>query len=148
MITFRVEPDPVPVFKELIGMLKEHKAESNQFGESIPLEPDWRMYQVLHDMKTLHVVTARKDDDEVVGYCIDILSRHLHYPVILASNDIIFMTHKYRGHALRLIKFVEEKLKEKKVGIWSVSVKPHVDFSPVLKKMGFDPLESLYFRRL
>ena len=148
MIDFVEEIDVIAALHSVDELLQIHKDEVNRFGDDIELDPDWKRYHILAELGILHIVTARDDLDETVGYCCTILTRHLHYDFKIAVNDIIFLTKPYRGYAIKLLRFVEDCLKRKGVNIHSIAIKPHLDFSPVVKRMGYELLEYQYFRRI
>lgn len=143
------ETDPYPVFRELAPMLQEHMDEVNKMYHVDTIDPAWRVYKSLFDMGRLMCVTARIDStDVVVGYTTTILTRHLHYDILVGHNDIIFLKPKFRGFGRDLIKFTMECLKNRNIQYFSMAVKPHLDFSPVLKRMGYELFETHYIRRL
>jgi hypothetical protein len=143
---YQVEHYPVTVFKELNDLLQDHKDEVCVFP-GVQLIPDWDTYAKLSDSGNLCVVTA-KEDGVIVGYTINVISRHLHYPFLMAVNDIIYFKPEYRGHGLTLIRRTQQEVKLKGARFFSISVKPHIDFRPVLERMGYELLEYQYFRRL
>ena len=143
---FRIEMAPVPLFKTLMALLNDHKDELCLFPGAV-LQPDWRVYEQLSDMGKLVVITLRKDG-EIIGYTINVLQRHMHYPFLYAVNDILYIKPGLRGHGIRLIKFTEKTLKEKGASFFTFSIKPHVDFRQVAEKLGYNLLEYQYFRRL
>lgn len=148
MIEFYEEPNPTAVFAEVHDLLLAHKEEVSTFGEGIPLDPDWDMYEKLSELGMFHVVTARTKDGTIVGYSSTFMVRHMHYAFKMANNDIIYLKPEYRGYGIRLIRFTEDCLKRKGVKFSSIGIKPHIDFSPVVKRAGYELLESIYFRRI
>ncbi len=146
-ITYEEIPYPPDIFPEIATLLPEHKKEACLFGD-VELDVNWEGYRKMADMGMLHVVFARTETGELVGYTVNFIIRHLHYNFIMSTNDIIYMKPKYRGHATKLIKFTEERLIEKGVNIYVLSIKPHIDFSPVVERFGYKHLESNYWRRL
>ena len=148
MITFHAEPDPTLVFKELAGLLQGHMDEVCMFGDDCMLAPDWDRYTKLSHMGMLQIVSARKSDGEMIGYSSDFIVRHMHYAFTMASNDAVYLKKGYRGKAIKLFKYVEECLILKGVRFYSIAIKPEIDFSPVVKRMGYKLMESHYYRRL
>ena len=120
----------------------------SKFGDDIFLSPNWIMYEKLTQLGRFHAVTARKEDKTIVGYCSTIIARHLHYDFTMGVNDIIYLEPEYRGYGMKLIRFVDECLKRKGVKFVTIAIKPHLDFSPVVKRLGYELLESQYFRRI
>lgn len=146
MIQFVYETNPVPLFRKLNVILQEHKEELCLYPGA-ELNPDWNAYRKLFEKGVLAVVTARRNN-EIVGYTVNFISRHLHYSFLYGVNDIIYMHPEYRGYGIKLIKTTERLLKDKGVEFFSMSIKPHVDFRRVLEKLGYHLLEYQYFRRL
>lgn len=141
-----IESDPVRVIREQIHLLTDHKDEVCVFPDVI-LDPDWDKYDALDKLEMLAVITARRNG-KVVGYSVNILMRHLHYDFKYAINDIIYMIPPLRGHAMGLLRATERMLTDIEVKFFSLSVKPHIDYRPVLERLGYKLLEYQYFRRL
>ena len=137
---------PPDIFDEIATLLDAHKEELCLF-DNVKLNPKWEQYRRMADMGMLHVVFAR-DDGVLIGYVVNFIIDHMHYDFKMAANDILYMKPDYRGHGIRLIRFTEKCLKLRGVDIYTISIKPHVDFSPVLERFGYKHLESNYWRRL
>ena len=148
MIEFFVEADPTRVFKQIERLLQRHMDEVCMFGDDCMLAPDWVKYRQLSDMGMLNIVSARNEDGDMVGYCSDFIIRHMHYAFVMASNDAIYLLPEHRGVGGKLIKFVEKCLTDKGVRFYSIAIKPQIDFSPIVKRMGYKLMESHYYRRL
>ena len=146
MIEFRIESDPVHLFKDLEYLLEMHKDELCLFPDAV-LSPDWDVYTQLHHTGKLIVITLRRND-KIVGYTVNFISRHTHYDFIYGVNDILYILPEYRGYGIKLIKVTERALKDKGVEFFSLSIKPHVDFRRVIEKLGYSLLEFQYFRRI
>ncbi len=143
-----LEKDPIPVMKELISVLQKHKEEACLFGEDVDLDPNWDKYENLWKSGKGFLATARKNNNEIIGYAVNLIDRHLHYNFKYAVNDIIYMHPKYRGHVMAFIKHMERHMKRIGIDFFIISIKPHIDFRPVMKKLNYNLLEYLYFRRL
>lgn len=146
MIKYVLEKNPVPLMQDNIHLLMAQKDELNRYGDW-DLDPDWTRYQELVDSEVVHVVVAWKEDI-IVGYTVNLIFRHLHYNFTMGYNDIIYLIPKYRGHGLRLIRETEKYMKILGVEVFNISVKPHVDFSKVLERLGYKLIEYEYARRL
>ena len=146
-MNFEVQYDAVPLFKKLGDLLKDHQKEVSIF-EGEPLVPDWTVYKAMNSTGNVCVVTAHNDEGDIIGYTITVIARHLHYPFMIGTNDILYMAPKYRGHAFKLLRFTERELKRRGVKYFSLSIKPHVDFRPLVEKLGYNLFEYQYIRRL
>ena len=121
---------------ELMELLLAHKEEVSLFGADIPLDPDWDTYQILEDRGVLSLFTARIDS-RIIGYYAAFITRHLHYNIKIATNDVLYMVPNYRGKALKFFRIVETCLKTEGVQYITFNMKPHVDFSKFAEYMGF-----------
>jgi len=132
---------------ELSSLFDQHKEEVGSFGD-IPVDPDWRTYTKLCDVGLVHILTLRHTL-ELVGYYIVMINRHLHYNIIIAENDIVFIRPDHRGMiAVRFLKWIDAYLKRQGVNYAHVGVKPIRDFSPILKRMGYKTMEVRYYKEL
>lgn len=143
-----LEKNPIPIIQKEFKMLQAHMDEAGMFGDDIPLNPDWRRYANLHEAGAACLITAKDREGIIRGYTVNFLHRHIHYDFIIAVNDVIYLQKGYRGHAIQLLKRTERLMKNAGATVFSISVKPHIDFGPVLKKLGYNLLEYQYFRRL
>lgn len=147
---FVEEKDPYPVFRELAPMLQDHMDEINKVYHVDKIDPSWRVYQNLFNLGRLVCVTARLDynESEIVGYTTTIITKHLHYNILVGHNDIIYLKPDFRGYGRDLIKATMAALKARNIEYFSLAIKPHIDFSPMLERMGYDLFETHYIRRL
>lgn len=145
MITFQKEGF-LPFFDETAELFKEHYEEVAERQDVIELDPDLDKYKTLFDSGFLEIHTAR-EDGKLIGYSIWIVSPHLHYKKSLtASSDIIFIHPAYRKgmFGVRFIKWTIEEVKKSNPQRILLHVKPHVDFGPILERMGATFLEKVY----
>ena len=76
----------------------------------IKLNPDWEKYAQMDQSGLLRIFTARKNN-ELVGYCVLVVSQSLHYKDhIFANNDVVFVLPEYREGmtGYKLIKYAED----------------------------------------
>jgi hypothetical protein len=134
----------------LYPLFEQHWKEVAVYDETIKLSLDIDMYELLEQANKFVTIVA-KEDSIPVGYIIFILARHPHYKDnIIAQNDAVFLLPKYRvgKNAINLFKFAEDILKNLNVDIIATHVKPKVDFSRLLKFLGYDKQEVVYTKRL
>lgn len=114
--------------------------------DKIKLAPDWETYELLDKLGKLSIVTIR-ENGKLIGYCIEIMNKHMHYKNnIFAMNDIFFIHPDYRKSmkGVRLFKAVEKNLIKHGVDVWVVHIKTHMSAAPLLKRMGFGLIEENY----
>lgn len=143
-----LEKNPIPIIQKELELLQAHKDEAGMFGDDVMLSPDWRRYANLSEVGAACLITAKDDEGIIRGYTVNFLHRHIHYDLMIAVNDIIYLQKGYRGHAIHLLKRTERLMKNAGAEVFSICVKPHIDFRPVLEKLGYNLLEYVYFRRL
>ena len=86
---------------------------------SIKLNPDWQQYAKLDAAGILRVFTAR-ESGELVGYCVLVVSRSMHYQDhIFANNDVTFVLPDHRAGATghQLLKYAEEHCAENNISL-------------------------------
>jgi len=132
---------------ELSSLFEQHKDEVGSFGD-IPVDPDWKMYDTLCKHGFMHILILRYNL-KLVGYYIVMINRHLHYNIIIAENDIVYIHPDHRGMiAIKFLKWIDQYLKKCGVKYTHVGVKPFRDFSSVLKRMGYKVMETRYYKEL
>lgn len=132
--------------EEFSGLVKEHWEESALHKDKIFLDPNLELYLELESKGQSKLFTVR-DEGKLVGYFLVLVFKHLHYQGnTYAQNDVVFVTKEYRKGftGIKLIKFAEECLKEDGVDVFNINVKKHKDFGPVLERLGFKPVETVY----
>ena len=113
---------------------------------AIKLNPDWEQYAKLDAAGILRVFTAR-ESGELVGYCVLVVSRSMHYKDhIFANNDVTFVLPDHRAGATgyQLLKYAQEHCAENNISLLNVNTKVHIPFDNLLLGMGFTLIERIY----
>ena len=133
------------VLFELVPIIHEHWAETDEGHTKAKLNPDWGMYQVFEQKELLHIYTAR-DDGRLVGYISVVLQKGLHAKdYTYAVTDSIFLAKDHRGGttAKTMIEFVEEKMIPI-ADIFNISMKAYAPFDSLLDSMGYKLTEKIF----
>lgn len=149
MLTFHVEP-----YSQAIGEMRsiypEHYLEIALDQHAIPLDPDYELYLKYEAAGILHVATARNDGD-LVGYAIFIVTHHLHYRTsVTAMNDIVYMRKPWRDGlnvGKRFLEFCVASLPENVQRVF-INEKLHQPFGRLLEHMGFKLVEQRWSKLL
>lgn len=148
-VVIRVEKF-VDVIGEIRPLLEAHWEEIASHRDEIQLDPDYAIYEKLDAAGILVIVAARRDE-KLVGYSIFSVMPHLHYKsTVFAMNDIIYLTPAERasGIGIRLIKESEHFMRERGARLISWHIKPVLDFSPLLERMGYERKEIIMAKLL
>lgn len=131
---------------EIQPLLEKHWEEVAMYKDRVPLAPDWERYHKMENEGLLHVVTVR-DNGELVGYYVSILTNGLHYRFTkYAINDIVLIKPDYRNAkvGVELFKYVEKLLIDEGVTIMTIHMKTFLPFDSLCEGLGFDYAERLY----
>lgn len=105
---------------------------------------------MLEKLGNLGIYTARKNG-KLVGYFVVVAERNIHYKDhIFAANDLIYLDPDHRKGflGLKLIKYVEQDLKNMGVSVLTINTKVHRPFDVVMKRLGFSLTERTYSKYL
>lgn len=135
------------VIDEAVPLLVQHFEETARFKD-IPLSPNFEAYKHLDDTGILRIFTARKFG-KLVGYCTFFVQPHLHYRESLqAYQTLLFVDPEFRGFGMRFIAWMDDQLKVEGVSLVHQTVTQKLDFSSMLSRLGYEPFENIYIRRL
>ncbi|MDA8231569.1 MAG: GNAT family N-acetyltransferase [Magnetospirillum sp.] len=118
--------------------------------DRVPLAPDWEKYRLLDRTGALNITTARHDG-RMVGYACYIVSRHLHYrDLMVAESDAFFLAPEHRRgpEGVRLLRAAEQNVIAAGAQRIVTRVKVDPDFGPLLRRMGYQPIEAVYSKRV
>lgn len=129
----------------LDGLILDHYREVAHYQDRVPLAPRWSEYERLDRNQDLLIMAVRCDG-ELVGYAFWVLREHLHYAGhLVAYNDVIYLRPEHRRGrtGLRLIDESEYLLKCLGVDRILWHLKPSHDWSPILKRRGYQTEELI-----
>lgn len=135
----------------LEDLLRTHWHEVAHFPD-IPLEPDWDAYAAVESAGLFRMFTVRMDG-ELVGYAAYVLKHNPHYRSSLqATQDVLFLAPEHRGARIgaHLILFADTYFKGLGVQVvyQHTKVKRELDMGPLLKRLGYELIDSLWAKRL
>lgn len=127
-------------------LCKEHWNEIARNKDIVPLSPNYNQYLKLDEMNILCCSTAR-EDGHLIGYCINMLMPHMHYSqTIFAINDLLFLTKSKRGNFVgsELLKVAINDMKKRGVKVFHMHAKIAHDIKPLMKRLEFTAIETIY----
>jgi hypothetical protein len=145
MITFQKEA-PEPFTQEAMALFQKHYEEIAERIDVIELDPDLKKYNQLYNQNALEIHTIR-DNGVLIGYSLWFLINHIHYKKSLTANsDVLYISPNYRKGMLgiKFIKWSLEEIKKKNPQRILFHVKPFLDYSPILKRLGANYFENIY----
>ena len=136
---------------EILPLSKKHYEEICVFSDHNHLfNPNLKLYKLLDESKSIKIYCAYLDET-LIGYLVYNVYPHSHLEnLYVATQDLFYVVKEYRKNGVGdgLIKFSEKDLKENKINfiIQCVSIKN--DFSPILFKNGYKPLDCNFIKEL
>lgn len=147
MITFQLEPwsvyysDPARP-----GLWLEHyQALTPAHDGQMAMDPDVAVYEALDRAGMLVILTAR-DGGTLVGYCLVVCKRHLHYSAVCGFEDSYYLTPSARrGTAgIRLISEMLKQLKARGVRRSYWMTKEFASIAALFERLGMKKMDSVY----
>lgn len=135
-------------FDEAMPLLKLHYIEVAHY-QDIELDPDIDQYERMENAGAIRCFVARDELGLMVGYAVFFIRHNIHYRKSLqAVQDIIFIDPKKRGFGTEFIQWCDEQLKIEGIQAVYQHVKIQHDFGPLLKRLGYEPIDVIWGRRL
>jgi hypothetical protein len=134
------------VIDEIGPLLEKHWREIARYRD-LPLVPHWDGYYAAQEAGRLYIFTARRQGT-LVGYAV-FFKGHMHYRSSqIYTQDILYVLPECRGMiGARLLKFCDDSLKAEGAQAVYHHCKTDHDFGPLLKKMGYEAIDTVYGRR-
>lgn len=134
---------------EMLPLIQIHYREIASF-QDIELCPDFQLYEAAEKMDAIRIYTVRSETEgELVGYAIFFIRHHPHYKNSLqATQDLLFIHPDHRGPGMKFVSYCDEQLKNDHVDVVYHLVTTRFDFSPILKRLGYEKNETIYAKRL
>jgi len=145
MITFQKE-SPEPFTTEAIELFKKHYKEIAERKDVIKLKPNLKQYNLLYERGKLEIHTIR-DDGKLIGYSLWFITNHIHYAdSVTANSDVLYISPDYRKGmtGVKFIKWTTEEIKKCNPQRIMFHVKPSLDYSPILERIGANFFEKIY----
>lgn len=127
---------------ERLGLWTQHYTEFTPAHERrLPMEPDVSQYSALEKIGALEVMTVRKEG-KMVGYCLVVFRRHLHYSSLCAFEDSYFLSKSERkGLAgYRFLRYVIQVCRSrgaKRLFFMTKTLPGIPNIRPLLERLGF-----------
>lgn len=139
--------EKLDTYSEAHALLTAHYQEVAHY-QDIELDPDYEGYAALEQAGALRIYTARTDG-KLIGYAVYIVRHNLHYRSSLqAVQDVLFIHQVHRGRGMIFIDWCDQQLKAEGVAVVYQHVKVKLDYGPALAKLGYEPIDHIYGRRL
>lgn len=149
--TYAREEYSAALVDEFTPLLEQHWREVAHYID-LPMSPQWNRYALLAQAGVMRVYTARIDG-RLVGYSVHIVNPSMHYSVLTASEDILFVLPEHRGTliGLRLIAFADDELQAEGVvlSMRHVKFREALDYSRMLTtRLHYERIDQILGRRL
>jgi GNAT superfamily N-acetyltransferase len=131
-------------------LLVRHWQEISHF-QDIPVEVNWPFYEQAEALDKLRTFTVRVEG-ELAGYAVYMVNRNPHYMSSLQSvQDVLYLAPEFRGgtRGYRLIKAADEALADEGVQcVYQHQKIAHPALGRLLQKLGYEPVEIIWVKRL
>jgi hypothetical protein len=146
-LIFARESTSPQLFEEMMPLIQSHYLEIARF-QDIPLDPNFELYMKLDSAGALRVFTARSEEGLLLGYGCFLVHSHLHFKNSLqAFHDLLFIEKAARGHGGLFIKYCDDQLTLEGVKVISYGVSIQNDWGAILKRRGYEAIDTVYARQ-
>ena len=138
------------VKEDILPLIEEHWEEIALNKDVIKLNPDWDAYSAYDYIGSLRVYTAR-DEGQLVGYFLVLVSKSLHYKDHTFANNVITFLRKSAREGMTGVKLIKSAIKcleAEGVSKILINTKTHQPFDVILERLGFDCIERIYSKCL
>jgi N-acetylglutamate synthase-like GNAT family acetyltransferase len=128
------------------GLWAEHYAELESAHEGkLVMAPDTLMYEALDKIGILQIVVARRAG-KMIGYCLAVIKRHIHYAETCAFEDSYFITKLERRGlvGLELFKFVLADMTRRGAVRAYFMTKEFASVAKLFERLGMTRIDSVY----
>jgi len=149
-MTIREEAITVELLNEMQPLFEAHREELTAFKD-IELKVDKERYVALYNAGAYHGYIVRGKDNNIIGYVGYVVASNLHYcDYVYASQDVLYVDPSRRGAivGLRLLQHADAELKKLGVDVVTQHAKIAHDFKPLMVRMGYDAVETIYMKRI
>ena len=143
-LTFATEPAAL-VADDVLGLAIEHNAEAG-FLSGAHLDINVDFYIEAERVGVVEIFTARDPAGALVGYAVFAHSKHLHYGIRIASQDVLYMARPWRRHSLEFMRWTDEQLFARGVERIFRASTSRAPYGIVLERMGYERDAVLYVR--
>lgn len=132
--------------EELKRFFHGHWSELAEDRDKVQLNPQYDIY-LRRDALGEVVFVSLREAGAIIGYFVGFISPALHYKDCLTCLGDIFYIEPGRrglGGGMKLFAEVKAELKRRGVQRWRAGHKIKHDASPLFRRMGFEPVETIY----
>ncbi len=148
MLTFQTETIDT-VLHEIKQLLPAHCAEAVpdiMTADTVNFD----MYAVLEDANVLHIITARNQEKELVGYAIYFVAPDPHRNnELTATSDAFYLLPEYRGwNGVKLMQYAEKSLIMRGIKRMVNSLPVGAGMGNLMCKLGFKAVSLQYMKNI
>jgi hypothetical protein len=147
--TFSQEQFTDALAEEIYPLAELHNKEIGGVIQNISIKIPIEFYKNLDESGMLKAFCLRKNC-ELLGYNVFTAVIHPQYNVLCAQHDSMYLHPSARVafNAIKFLRWCDEMLKNDGIVFVTQNVTHQKDFSPLLKRIGYRPHETIYIKRL
>jgi len=135
--------------EEALPLGQMHNEEIGGVISDVKIRVPKEMYEHLDTNGMLRMYTLR-ENGQLKGYNVFAVVTHPEYGHLTAQHDVMFLhpSVRFGFNAIKFLRWCDEQLKSDGVLFVTQHVTASKDYSPVLKRLGYEPSETIYIKRL
>ena len=148
-IVFSKESFTNDLADEALSLAELHNKEIGGVLEDVSVRIPKEFYKNLDESGLLKTFCIRKNG-KLMGYNVFTSMNHPQYNVLSAQHDSMFLHPSVRlgFNAVKFLRWCDEMLKRDGVVFVTQNVTVKKDFSSILKRIGYEPYETIYIKKL
>ena len=137
----------ISLLDEIRAIAQQHWAELAEDRDLYELDVDEDLYRGAHARGILQATTVRDDNGVLIAYHVIGVRRHPHRKTLMSSDFVSFVRPNLPNRVwilLAMYRHSRDSLIAQGVKYLCFRVKLKRDFGPMLRRLGFEPLEMAY----
>lgn len=138
------------IVDEAWPLLEAHREELATNKGLMVLSPNRDAYEDIEQHGSLLCLVARAASGQITGYSVCMLGRHLHYDMVYAHNDVLYVdpAHRKGRLGLRLINETEARAKARGAQFIIWHAKPDTALAALMPRLGYRLQDLILSREL
>lgn len=144
-MNIKVERLTSELINECEPIVNRNHKETGQFIEDLNI--NWDAYLLMKDH--FLAIIMRNEENKICGILFFIVSSYSHISNLIVAQQVTFFIDKqYRLYSIKMLKFSENLFENSHVDFILQSARYHTSFCSVLSKLGYEPSDLTFIKRI